>query len=1504
MKKRCKTGILCLTILSMLISIPKITFADSDNIKDADCEIRYRKDPVQENKVWKIKFNKELDSSSINNDDVIIKDENDKKVYCEVSLDKDDKDNKTVKVKPNSRFKQGKKYSITVKKKSFKAKKDGKINSKNVRMYFYIKNAYAGLPCEDGLIIVRDMAYSIDYLSKNSKLKNELLNDSYTIYYSYSPTEQKVKDIFGNVQLDKDDIHNHYDKMTYVDANGDKSIYEWNKDEEEYELISLAVDADITVNSSAKVVTVKVKKVEGIDDAVYFRLAHSNDCKRIGESIAYTSKDIVEPIYILNYNKSVIATGKLNTLYSTSKKTTLKKVGDTNKGSTAGNINNNGYVVEDNEGYIFYNNTGDRNSIYKLDGNGMFNNAIGKDNAQYLNVVGDWVYYSNYSDKGNLYKIKTDGTARQKICDDMASYVTVSGDWIYFCNHSDGGRLYKIRPDGREKKRVSPSLDHETAYINVSGDWIYFTDVTDKHRPYVLNTDGTYIAKLSEEWSNSIQVYGEWIYYTSSTGVLSKVRKDGSGHTIPIKGQTREFDKGFHLNVVGNWIYYSNYLDGGKLYKIRTDGSGEKHKLVNDTVDYINIIGDYIYFTAKGKLFRVPIDTDGTIKPQQISKSNGQHNIIQMDDIKLTVAYEDVNMKLVDMENKYLPEKVPGIMDDNTMHQFSVDWDRKNAKARNGIRTYIGDVIGYNRKIKLELTIHSEMLNETNTINVYNNPDKNSDVIIVENLYDNNLVSMPPKLNVGDIVSVYDNKECTKLLGKATVARDGKYNKAIVQRIELDKYGQRSAWITVTRVGKAESKPTEVRHGDVPGITKAEDIDNQEYFRFYEKGLGLGVDGRDLAITEWAPSQLMGKSKYDIYALSSGRLDVSKDDVKPIGEIREGQSKWQGTKDLKTDSNKRDLRKGKYNMFVVGEFEGEASTDNRGKRPYVKGKVCSDAKVLDVVEETLPQTISLKTQGSIQGGSNITLNKAPSKDEQVWLIPTNVSKDVMEKVEKWRSENNVDWPIEELKKIATRIEGDGSTTIIKAPEGMNPDDKEHKYKDIEYNVLVVNKVGSSGLSKERITVDNKAPEIFNELATKTIIQGNDEEKNKYKLKIEDRKPEDAFKVKVFDDVSNINTLSDQVSVYIVERGVEDYNKELLDIAVRQKIGKVFTVNKGVPYNCNVSGLEAITKDEYNRHYKEAGPNKSDLTNYKVVAVDRAGNISEPVFFNIIVDVEKLNATIAKAENFSSIMLNDDQHRTLDPILKQAKDLLSVATKKRQYDINAMCDRLESTMEKVGIPGIEASHGEIVKSVYNGLYLKNKDNKHMNGNNIIENDLKLDTGTHVDNHVKIAWNSDKPEIIEDNGKVKRPLRNTQVKLTAKITYNSDDPKDKAEDEKISCDKVFYVTVKGMDIASEVTSADVQVATDGNKILVQFAKAKEENFVDLYRIVVSKERLNNVSDTIGERVGTGDLPSKVILKDYNNDNIQSGIKYYIYVVSVAKENRGNIISNYKTVVIPKN
>ncbi|WP_080745790.1 DUF5050 domain-containing protein [Clostridium novyi] len=1524
MKKRCKTGILCLTILSMLLSVPKITFADSDNIKDSDCEIRYRKDPVQENKVWKIKFNKELDSSSINNDDVIIKDENDKKVYCEVSLDKDDKDNKTVKVKPNSRLKQGKKYSITVKKKSFKSKKDGKTNSKNVRMYFYIKNAYAGLPYENGLIVVRDTAYSIDYLASNSKLKNEILNDSYTIYYCYSPTEQKIRNIFGNIDMSKDDIQRHYNKMTYVSADGAKTFYEWNDEESQYDLIEPAVKTEVTVNSQAKVMMVDVKEVKGIDGAVYYKLAHSNDIKRIGETIVYTSKNLREPIYILNYNKNVIAKGELNTQFANEKENKLKVMRDINKGNTSGNINNNGYVVENSDGYIFYNNTGDRNSLYKLDGNGMFNNAIAYDNAQYINAVDDWVFYSNYSDKGKLYKIKKDGTCRRKLSDDMASYVTVSGDWIYYCNHSDGGKIYKIRPDGSGRAKITPSFNHETAYLNVSGDWIYFTDVTDKHRPYIINSDGTYIAKLSDEWADSIQVVGEWVYYTSSTGVLSKVKKDGSGHIIAIKGQAREFDKGFHLNVVGNWVFYSNYLDSGKLYKIRTDGSGEKKKLTNETVDYINVVGNYLYFTSRGKLFRLPIDTDGSIKPEQISKSNGKHTIIQMDDQKVIVSYSDVNMKLADLEDKYLPKKVPGIMDDNTMHQFSVDWDRKNARVNNGVRTYTGDIIGFNKKIKLELIIPSEMLNENNTVYVYKNIDKNSDTIVVENDFDNNLIAFPAKLNVGDIVNVYDDKDCKKLLGKATVSRDGTKNAAKIQRIELDKYGENSTWITVMRKGKAESKPTEIRHSNIPLIGKVEDKDDPSNFNFYDNGLGLGVDGRDFSIMDWHTSNYMADSEYELYILpSNSKIDVARDNFEPKAVIKNG-SKWTGTSSIKTDSRKSTLRKGKYSMYLTTTFVGEASEDNRGKRPIVKGKMSSNPGVIDVQEETLPKNLSMRTRGSVQRGADIVLSSAPKEGEQVWLIPVNIGKNttkvndiefqkknkelrerikkLMEQTESWISEKPDKWPLsfndenntysgdENAKKIINELGvgclvGDGFKNIIKAPTGMDPNSSD--YADIEYKLLTVNKVGSAGLSREIITVDNKPPKMFNEFTTK--------------LEISDKKPEESFKAKVIDEGNTIGTVNSNISVYIVQSGAESNNKEELDNAVRQRVAKKFTISKGVPYNFNLNGLEAITKKDYENYYQS-----KNLKNYKVLAIDEAGNISNITWFNIIVDTDKLKTLVDECNHVTKDLaaLNSEQEKILKPILDRARDMLMNAGKKTQRDIDLMGNQLESAMESVGIPvpdydgkpSYKQTPQRVLKAIVNGLYLK-QNNTYVKDGSVIDSNLQLDEQYTLEPKANIEWFSSDESVITNKGVITRAGRDKRVTLTAKIKYKD-----------IVKQKKFNIVVAGIDIEAKISSASVK---DG-EMEIQFVRPVNEEFIDTYKIMVSKKKLsdNDINSIIGSSHEDSKFSTVDTMKDNNSveiDQDSDGNKfekgtYYVYMVTIPKNNRTDIIvSPYKTIVI---
>ena len=58
-----------------------------------------------------------------------------------------------------------------------------------------------------------------------------------------------------------------------------------------------------------------------------------------------------------------------------------------------------------------------------------------------------------------------------------------------------------------------------------------------------------------------------------------------------------------------DWIYYSNLNDGGKIYRIRTDGS-DKDKLCDKINCYnINVIGDWIYFSS-GIVYKMR--TDGT----------------------------------------------------------------------------------------------------------------------------------------------------------------------------------------------------------------------------------------------------------------------------------------------------------------------------------------------------------------------------------------------------------------------------------------------------------------------------------------------------------------------------------------------------------------------------------------------------------------------------------------------------------------------------------------------------------------------------------------------------------------------------------------------------------------------------------------------------------------------------------------------------------------------------
>ncbi|MCY6370970.1 DUF5050 domain-containing protein [Clostridium ganghwense] len=1427
--------VISLLLLIVFLVMPETALAyttKDKKDKKIDYKVTYRNEGVPVDKEWKIKFNRELDESTIHSSNVYVEDSEGSKFYTNLHVSEDKKE---ITIKPISDYLQGKQYYIILK--DIKSKHGKKLVKAN-KISFIVKNVYAGLPSEDGLIILKDTAYSIDYLAKNSRLKNELLNEHYDVYYAYTPTARKIKNIFGDIDISGKNKPKHYDKMTYIGPNGEKLIYEWNKKISEYELVEPAVYADVTVNSSAKVITVTVDSVQGIEGAEYFRVQHGNSMKKIGDRIVFASSSYVEKIEILSSNKTVLATGNLYTLNSNDRKNSLRIANSDLDGNTAGNINNNGYVTEDGDGYLYFNNTGDSGKLYKLDTNGVFNNAICNDKAQYINVFNDWVYYSNYSDGGKLYKIRKDGTGRKKISDDMAAYVTISGDWIYYSNHSDGGRLYKIRTNGTERKVVSSILKDEVAYINVCGEWIYYTNINDRHKPYVINRSGNYVSKLSDEWANSIQVKGDWVYYTSSTGVLSKVKKDGTGSIIPIQGQTREFDKGFHLNVVGKWIYYSNHQDGGKLYKISTDGSGTKYKLTNEKVDYISIVNNFIYYTSKGKLYKLPSDTNGKEKAEAIGKSKTASKIIEMDDIKVTVDYSDVNLEISELEDEYLPEKVSGIMDDNTMHQFSVIWDTEKATMRNGVRTYNGEIVGFNRKIKLELWLASEKLNETNTIRIYNNPGRNTDIIEVENVFDNNPSAKPRKLNIGDVINIYDSEDCVKSLGKATVTRIGKYNRATVQRLELDKYGQKSIWITVMRKGKAESKPTQVKQADIPSILRAEDGDDE----------GIGVSGKDFEIVEWVPSQVRSPEKYHVYILyGSTKLDLSKSDFDKIDEIGVRNSTtgstWHGDEKLTKDSKRTTFRKGKYNIYVAGKFEGWASSDDRGKDPDVEGYVCSDGVTIDVDDEMLPKKPSFSKQ-KVKKYDDVKLNTTPARGETAWLIPVSRIGEVVN----WTTLSGKPWPFTSTdiaNKTVTRLEGDGATKVMNAPKGMEPNDP--NYKDIEYKLVITNNVGASPVSDYTVIVDNKKPTV--------TLWDRVDVGDAAKLYLGE-----AFKA----------TSDENSDLYIISKDIRNIDSiDLINEAVKAKIGKEFrSARTGIPKYMSTDKLEAATTNIN--------------TNYQIVAVDEVGNISEVKYVTVWIHLDILKGLIDQA-NGVLLTLDGDSRRKLNDAVIKAKEVHMNATNFKnvsQRDIDNAADRLKTIMIDIGVPDANATDQEIVLAEKNGLTIENMSN--------ITEDIVLPTKGKFRNDVNITWISDKNSILSsvgsNLGKVNRPVgRDERVTLTATITKGSE-----------TAIKKLYVTVKQIEV--NMNPVTVNKIDDVTSEITVTWEAPESNNIARYEVVVkegSQPTLSNAGTVFAADKRTGTV------RFTNNDAAEKSI--YIAVIAVGINGSKTMCKNIQSAVI---
>ncbi|HDR5039242.1 TPA: DUF5050 domain-containing protein [Bacillus anthracis] len=234
-------------------------------------------------------------------------------------------------------------------------------------------------------------------------------------------------------------------------------------------------------------------------------------------------------------------------------------------------------------------------------------------------------------------------------------YLDQDSEWIYYCNPLDEkAGIYKIKKDMSEKIKL---LDKKVSNINVYKSWIYFSE---QSTIYKMRKNGSEIRKLiSINAENSIYemcIYDDWIYYTDDLpyGSLYKMTIDGTNNT------KISVDSPMYINIFDNHIYYAGEKSDGEcgIYRIDLNGNN-KMKILDEDIESLNVYDQWLYFTnSVNRLGLYRISTDGQIKNSILDKKVSNLNILN--DWIYYINISDSNslyrMKIDGTENNKLDE--------------------------------------------------------------------------------------------------------------------------------------------------------------------------------------------------------------------------------------------------------------------------------------------------------------------------------------------------------------------------------------------------------------------------------------------------------------------------------------------------------------------------------------------------------------------------------------------------------------------------------------------------------------------------------------------------------------------------------------------------------------------------------------------------------------------------------------------------------------------------------
>lgn len=223
-------------------------------------------------------------------------------------------------------------------------------------------------------------------------------------------------------------------------------------------------------------------------------------------------------------------------------------------------------------------------------------------NGSLLVKEGDWLYYRNSHDGGSIYKVKTDGTKNTKINDISSCDITINGDWIYFRSLAPKDKyyeLFRIRKDGTGLK----DLNVQCYEISVTDKYVYYLPGIDRYDNNAglckMKKDGTnktiFIEKSESDDPDIFQgIIKNYFLFHEHLWLLNNEKVIDLKETIPKNIQYRVIKR-----ITKNKIYFDDWshilyrvnYDGSKIEQIKQDIDATNYESFNDSI----INDDWIY---------------------------------------------------------------------------------------------------------------------------------------------------------------------------------------------------------------------------------------------------------------------------------------------------------------------------------------------------------------------------------------------------------------------------------------------------------------------------------------------------------------------------------------------------------------------------------------------------------------------------------------------------------------------------------------------------------------------------------------------------------------------------------------------------------------------------------------------------------------------------------------------------------------------------------------------